>query len=333
MPAGHPPQITGMLVRQTTDIPTRLDDLLPSEFAARLDRLDVLSRKVFAGKLPGERRSKRRGQSVEFDDYRQYSPGDDLRHVDWNVFARLDRFFIKLFREDEDLIVHLVIDDSASMDGGAGEGVPTKAIYARRLAMALGYIGLVNQNRVVVERFGGVRPLRLAPIRGRRQTDRLAAFLLERPEHQQGGAAPEPFDHAMRRIASARSGHGVIVVLSDFLFRGGIERGLNYLHGGSGGGFDACCGQILSPGELDPSTELEQGLRGDVRLTDIETLLAAEVTVSKVLLQHYEQKLKDHVGAISGWCRARRMRHLLLSTAVPVETVVLESLRRQRLVG
>lgn len=322
-----------MLVRQSTDNPTRLEDLLPTEFAARLDRLDVISRKVFAGKMPGERRSKRRGQSVEFDDYRQYAPGDDLRHIDWNVFARLDRFFVKLFREDEDLIVHLVIDASASMNDGASGDIPSKAVYARRMAMALGYVGLVNQNRVVVERFGSGPPRRLAPIRGRRQIDRLAAFLLERDPPLATNESPEPFDAAMRRVASARSGHGVMVVLSDFLFRDNIEKGLNYLHAGPRGGFDSCCLQILSPGELDPAAELEQGLRGDVRLTDIESARAAEITVSRALLKRYDQRLKDHIGAIEGWCRARRMRHVLLSTAAPVESVVLDSLRRQRLVG
>jgi hypothetical protein len=327
-----------VLIRPTPDRPTRLEDLLPAELAARLDRLDVLSRKVFAGKLPGERRSKRRGLSVEFDDYRQYAPGDDLRHVDWNVFARLDRFFIKIFREDEDLVVHLVIDDSASMSGGAGPEIPSKSIYARRLATALGYIGLVNQNRVVVERFGGARPRRLAPIRGRRQLDRLAAFLLE-DEHTEPGRAPTPpeaFDAAMRRITSARAGHGVVVVLSDFLFREGIEKGLNYLAGGLAGGgvgYDGCCLQILSPGELDPSSLLEDGLRGDVRLTDIETGRAAEISITRALIDRYQRRLRAHIADLEGWCRARRMRHVLLGTATPVESVILDSLRRQRLVG
>lgn len=322
-----------MLVRPEHDRPTRLEDLLPAEFASRLDRLDVVSRKVFSGKMPGERRSKRRGQSVEFDDYRQYTPGDDLRHVDWNVFARLDRFFVKLFREDEDLILHLVIDASASMSGGAGESVPSKAVYARRLAMAMGYIGLVNQNRVVAERFGAGPPRRLSAMRGRGNLERLAAFMLERDAV--GAEEPaEGFDHAMRRIASVGSGGpGVLVVLSDFLFRGGIERGLNYLRAGPRGGFDVCCLQILSPGELDPSAELEHGLRGDVRLSDVESARAAEVTVSRALLERYQARLDEHTGMIAGLCKARRMRHVLLSTATPAETVILDSLRRQRLVG
>src|SRR5580765_6674127 len=113
--------------------PSTIDELLGPELLSRLDRLDVLSRKVFAGKLPGERRSRKRGTSVEFDDYRNYVAGDDLRRVDWNVFARLDKFFLKLFREEEDLALHIAIDASASMDAGS----PSKLVFAQRLAMAL----------------------------------------------------------------------------------------------------------------------------------------------------------------------------------------------------
>src|SRR3982074_3127143 len=120
------------------------DALLSSEFMARLDQLDVMSRKLLAGKMKGERRSKRRGQSVEFADYRNYVIGDDLRFIDWNIYARLDRLFLKLFLEEEDLALYVIIDVSKSGDYGH----PHKALYMKRVAAALGYIGLVNYNRV-----------------------------------------------------------------------------------------------------------------------------------------------------------------------------------------
>src|SRR6267143_3318198 len=127
--------------------PTRRDDpLLSSEFMARLDQLDVMSRKLLAGKMKGERRSKRRGQSVEFADYRNYVIGDDLRFIDWNIYARLDRLFLKLFLEEEDLAVHILVDVSKSCDFGD----PNKAMYMKKVAAALGYIGLVNYNRVSI---------------------------------------------------------------------------------------------------------------------------------------------------------------------------------------
>lgn len=322
-----------MRIGQSADTPTTMEDLLPASLAARLDRLDLLSRRVFAGKMPGERRSKRRGQSVEFDDYREYTPGDDLRHVDWNVFARLDKFFVKLFREDEDLVVHIVIDDSPSMNGGALGNAPTKAVYARRLAMAIGYIGLVNQNRVVVERFGGASHRKLTPMRGRRQLDRLAAFLLEPTEPLPPGRTAEPFADAMRRVVSAKTGRGVLVILSDFMFPEGVEQGLGFLGAAGSGGYDVSCMQVLAPGELDPKEEAEHGLRGDIRLTDIETGRASEITVSGPLLDQYRVRLRAFIDRIAEACRARGMRHVLLDTSVPADRVIMDSLRRRRIVG
>src|ERR1700721_171360 len=114
--------------------------LLDPAFLAKLDQLDVLSRKVLAGKLKGERRSKRRGQSVEFADYRNYVIGDDLRFIDWNIYARLERLFLKLFLEEEDLALYVLVDVSKSCDYGN----PNKAHYIKQVAAALGYVGLVN---------------------------------------------------------------------------------------------------------------------------------------------------------------------------------------------
>jgi len=286
-----------------------IEALMGPVLLQRLDRLDVLSRKLFAGKLAGERRSKRRGRSVEFDDYRTYVPGDDLRHIDWNVFARLDRFFVKLFREEEDLALHLILDVSASMNAGT----PNKLVLAARLAMALGYIGLVNHNRVLVSVIGedsarravgdgigargedrGAPPVRtLAPIRGRRNVQRLAAFLLDvfnagdaggvgwAPPHLDAFRAAngtddadrtDPFTAGLRAIARARTGKGVAVVLSDFLIppgpagAAGYRAGLSYLSVGAAGSkgvagvaYDTHCLHVLSPGELDPARERTGG--------------------------------------------------------------------------
>src|SRR4051812_44178683 len=130
----------------TVATPTRSSLLLDPQFMARLDQLDVLSRKLLAGKLKGERRSKRRGQSVEFADYRNYVIGDDLRFIDWNIYARLDKLFLKLFLEEEDLSLYILFDVSKSTDYGQ----PNKSLYIKQVAAALGYIGLVNYNRVTL---------------------------------------------------------------------------------------------------------------------------------------------------------------------------------------
>ena len=123
--------------------------LLDPQFLARLEQLELVSRKIFLGRMKGERRSKKKGQSVEFADYRNYVIGDDLRFLDWNLFARLEKLFIRLFMEEEDLHFYVLIDHSASM----GFGDPTKVLYAKQVAAALGFVGLVNLDRVVVTAF------------------------------------------------------------------------------------------------------------------------------------------------------------------------------------
>src|SRR5947209_1012719 len=153
--------------------PTKQGPLLSPEFLARLEQLELVSRKILLGKLKGERRSKRKGQSVEFADYRNYVVGDDLRHLDWNLFARLDRLFIRLFMEEEDLHLYLLIDNSLSMDFGT----PTKLQYARQVAAALAFVGLVNMDRVRVEVFNNRPAAALAPVRGRRSFGRVIDFL------------------------------------------------------------------------------------------------------------------------------------------------------------
>src|SRR5438477_5608768 len=128
---------------------TQAQALLDPQFLARLEQLELVSRKIFLGRMKGERRSRKKGQSVEFADYRNYVVGDDLRHLDWNLFGRLDKLFIRLFMEEEDLHFYVLIDNSLSMDFGN----PTKLQYAKQVAAALGFIGLVNMDRVVVEAF------------------------------------------------------------------------------------------------------------------------------------------------------------------------------------
>ena len=324
-----------MLSQQSSTRPRSLDELVGKELMARLDRLDVLSRKVFAGKMPGERRSKRRGQSVEFDDFRPYVPGDDLRHIDWNILARLDRLVLKLFREDEDLSLSIILDCSASMDAGE----PSKLVFAHRLAMALGYIGLVNHNRVAIATFGSPNDqgglTRLAPMRGRRNVRRISEFLLAslNPPPASGErrepAPPQDFNSLMRLLALARQGRGVIVLISDMLLPEGYLPGLNFLSGAAG--FDSYLLQVLSPDELDPARQ-ESALLGDLRLTDAETGRASEVTVSAQVIAKYREKLNAHIDGIAHACRARDITHMLVSSDARVEELILDKLRRRGLV-
>src|SRR2546421_1754588 len=176
--------------------------LLDPAFMSRLDQLDLISRKLLAGKLKGERRSKRRGQSVEFADYRNYVVGDDLRFIDWNVYARLDRLFLKLFMEEEDLSLYVLVDVSKSCDFG----IPNKALYLKRVAAALGYIALVNYNRVNVVAMGNGIVAETGALRGRRRVAQMIDFVSKlRPTGESRFAA------AWKRFALANRQKGLLV--------------------------------------------------------------------------------------------------------------------------
>ena len=297
--------------------PQRVDDLIDSRLMSRLERLDVVSRKIFSGRVQGERRSKRRGMSVEFADFRPYVHGDDLRFVDWNIYGRLDRLFMKIFLEEEDLSLVIAIDTSASMDWGT----PNKFEYARRLAMALGYIGLVNHNRVSMCAFGEHSGLlRLSNMRGRRRTREMGEWLLQL---ESGGGGT--FDEAMKTLALSRMGRGVMVVLSDYLFKEGYEGGLRVL---AGRGFDVFATQLLAPEELEPGPN---GLAGDVRLVDLEDEEETEITVSQKLLSGYSETLNRYCGQLREYCVRRDISHMLVDTSTDLEVLLMEYFRRRGL--
>jgi uncharacterized protein (DUF58 family) len=297
-----------------TTTPTS-SSLLDPGFMARLDQLDVISRKILAGKMKGERRSKRRGQSVEFADYRNYVVGDDLRFIDWNVYARLDRLFLKLFLEEEDLAVHVIVDASKSSD----HGTPNKSLYMRQVAAALGYIGLVNYNRVTVAAVNDTLLADTGPLRGRRRVAAMIDFLSKlEPVGGTNLAA------ACKRFALEHRGKGVTIALSDFFDKNGFENGLRYL---ATRGIDFFAIQVLSPQEIDPD------LKGDLRLVDVEDADVAEVSITQPLIRQYKANLNAYCLSVKEWVTRRGGTYLFTSTAVPFETLVLNYLRDRGLVG
>lgn len=332
-----------MLPSQRTERPQRVEDLLDSRLMARLDRFDVRTGKVFPGKLLGERRSKRRGQSVEFEDFRNYSPGDDLRHIDWNVYARLDRLFVKVFLEEEDLAVQIALDVSASMD----TGTPNKLRFAAQTAMALAYIGLVKNNRVGVTLFGkpggwgeeGKGWLHLPEQRGRQKVQRVGQFILEKSwgERTSGTVATGrpgtggDLSDALGTIARTRIGKGVMIVISDFLAEDGYERGLKAL--AAAGGYDTYCVQVLSPGEMEPEKEAGGVVSGDLRLTDIESGRASEVTVTAPVIKRYKQRLAAYIETLNRFCLAHEMSHTVVRSDAKLETLLLETLRKRGVIA
>jgi len=287
--------------------------LLDPEFMNRLDSLDVLSRKILQGKLQGERRSKRRGQSVEFADHRPYVAGDDLRFVDWNIYGRLEQLFLKLFIEEQDLTVHVVVDGSASMTVGE----PSKELFIKKLAAALGYVSLVNNNRVSISVFADGVVGQLANMRGRNYLHQMADFLLTA---QCDGVSQ--FETACRQIASGRIGCGVMVVLSDFLFKEGYDSGLRRLIGRQ---YDLYVIQVLSAQELSPD------FAGDLKLIDIEDADVAEITVSAALVKYYKRNVTAYCNELKDFCSRRGAVYALANSGDSVESLVLNYLRRIRL--
>jgi uncharacterized protein (DUF58 family) len=296
------------------DTATKPAPLLDPQFLARLEQLELVSRKIFLGRLKGERRSKRKGQSVEFADYRNYVIGDDLRFLDWNLFARLERLFIRLFMEEEDLHFYVLIDNSLSMDFGK----PSKLHYAKQVAAALGFIGLVNMDRVVVEAFNDRLTQSLPAIRGRKSLWRLLGFL-DKIEP----AGPSDLKRALRSFSIKCSGKGIVVLLSDLMDKGGYEEALRYLVARQ---LDIYVIQILSQEEIEPDVV------GDLKLVDIEDDDVAEITVSGPLLKRYKQNLAAFRAGVHEFCARRGASYLFTSNQVPFDRLVLNYLRQRGLV-
>lgn len=291
------------------------EELLPPEMLARLDALDVISRKILAGKMRGERRSKRRGQSVEFADFRNYVSGDDLRFIDWNIYARLDKLFLKLFLEEEDLSLYLFVDTSGSME----YGTPNKAMYAKRVAAALAYVGLVHSNRVNVFGISNGQLVESGPLRGRPRVSRMIDFV---NKLSPGGNAE--LGPMLKRFTVSARLRGVAVVVSDFLDKSGFDDSLKYV---AGGRYDLYTVQVLSPQEIDPT------LTGDLRLKDVEDDTEAEVSINQPLIKQYKQTLNAYCLGLKDYVTKRGGTYLFSSTAVPFDTLVLAYLRRRGLLG
>jgi uncharacterized protein (DUF58 family) len=299
-------------VRPTTS--SKNQPLLDPDFMRRLEQLQIVSRKIFAGKFKGERLSRRKGQSAEFADYKNYTVGDDLRFLDWSIYARLDRLFIKLFREEEDLDVTVLIDCSTSMDWGE----PNKFWYGRRLAAALSYVALSNFDRVNLYGLSDTIKASATALRGRTQMHRVLGFLQDLT-----ALGRSDLGEACRRFAIQHRRKGVVIIISDFYDKNGYEEPVRYL---LASGADIYVLQVLSPWELQPE------LAGDLKLIDVEDGDAAEVTVTSALLASYKKTLNGFCQSLHDYCTARGITYMLTGTDVPAERLILNYLRSRGLV-
>lgn len=280
--------------------------LLEPNFLRKLEYLSLVSRRVHRGSTRGEHSVYRRGSSLEFSDYRNYQAGDDIRYLDWNLYSRLDRLFIKQFITEEDLTIHLLIDASASMSSGE------KIEYARKVAAALGYIGIINLDRVAASTFAAGLKGSLPPQRSRQQIFSLFRFL--------EGVIPAGetgFNQSLLAYSKLYKRPGLAIIISDLLDAQGFEQGLKELLYRK---FDIVLIQILSEEEIEPQ------FAGHARLIDLETGAQRSLLIDKQLLSLYRDRTFKFFKRIEEFSMERGIEYLRTSTVVPFEDLILKYL-------
>ncbi len=285
-------------------------DLFDDEFLKKLEYLFLVSKKLFAGKLRADRRTKKVGSGIEFADHRNYTIGDDFRYIDWNLYGRLDKLLLRLFEEEEDLSIYMLLDASLSMR--IGQPAP-KLHYAMKLCAALCYIGLANLDRVSIQPFSDELHERLAPARGRGRIFKVFDFLrsVEPGGRTQLGPCLTLFVQQTKR-------RGMVVVVSDFYDPVGYEEGLNILRYHK---FEPFVIQIFDEREANPR------LHGDLTLIDCETGEPREVTISASLLEAYKREHERYCQELSQFCTSRAISFFRTHTGMPFEDLVLRIFR------
>ncbi len=284
--------------------------LFDEDFQRRIEYLAIVSRRIYSGLLRAERRSKRTGAGIEFADHREYAVGDDFRFLDFNVYQRTGKLLVRLFEEEEDLSVYVLLDSSASM----GFGAPAKLRYGKQLAAALAYVALAHLDRVSVLSFAEAMTGRLPPTRGKNRIFRVFEFLEPLRAEGRTGLAD-----AMRAFAAQNKRRGVAIVISDLYDPAGFEDGINQLRFAK---FEPHVVHLFDRRELSPE------LFGDVQLVDHETGEAREVTVTRAVLERYVEAHADYRRRIEEFCREKQVAYHAVDTSLPFDEVVLRMLRQ-----
>lgn len=284
---------------------THFDD----DFLKRLEYLYVVSRKILAGHQQAKRQTRVVGSGIEFADHRAYSHGDDFRGLDWKIFARTERLFLRLFEEEEDLYIYFLIDCSKSMQLGS----PNKLDYARQVAAALGYIGLSNLDRVSIIPFSSKLDGRLPPSRGKAQIFKIIDFLdkIEAGQHTS-------LEAALKTFVAQNKRRGMAVVLSDFYDPRGFEEGINYLRYFK---FDPVIVHIFDERELNPT------VRGELQMVDCETGDVREVTVTPELVREYREVFEAFGRELEDFCTRKQVLYFRVPIQEAFDDLVLRVFR------
>lgn len=290
-------------------------ELLTPEFLQKLKLLQILSKKVTWGGGPGEHGSPQKGRSLEFADFRNYSLGDDIRYIDWNIYGRLEKLFLKIFVEDVELTVYLLVDASASMS----LGIPEKLHYARQIAASIGYIALSNFDRVALASLDIAVRQYQPPLRGSSSVFHCFRFL----EGMKASGVTN-LGSALIDFGKRKARPGLVIVISDFLQEPDFFEGLSLLL------FKKCSLfliQVLDRAEKEPD------LRGDLKLVDVETDEFREVSMSERLMEIYRRNFSEHCAKIESFCTRRGIGFIQTTTEIPFEDIILRYLRMGRLLA
>jgi len=297
-------------------LPSAIDPTVFDEgFLRQLERLLLVTRRPVRGGLKGVRRSTKRGISVEFADYRDYALGDDLRQLDWNIYARLERLFIKLFIEEEDVTVHILVDASASMDIGA----PNKLLFAKRAAAALAYVGLASYDRVSMAVLQGRVARRFPAVRGKGRIFQVMADVSR--THAAEGSTD--LHAAARHYAAQLRARGPLILISD-LFDPGAAQAIGEL---AGTRCEVVVLHVLAPDEIDPP------LAGELRLLDAETAGGVDITADLGTLDAYKRRLTAWREELEQASAKRRAAYVPVDSTLPLADLVFAELRRRRVLA
>jgi len=288
---------------------TAEDELFDEGFMARLAWLEIVAKRAIQGRDRGERRLRRLGAGLEFADHRRYSPGDDFRHIDWNVYQRLGKLLLRLYEEDEDLTVYVLVDTSASMGLKGGE----RFQQARQLAAALAYIALANLDRASVVAIGEEAGPRFVPARGKAQLFPILGFLRD----LRSGGCTRLAD-SVRSFVSRAPRRGVVVLVSDLYAEDGYAEGLSLLRYHH---FDPLVLHLTDGGELQTAG------RGEVSLVDCETGVTREITLTPAVLARYEEARQTWRAEVEAFCLSQQIPYLEVVAGRPMEDVVVDLLR------
>jgi uncharacterized protein (DUF58 family) len=291
------------------------EPLFDADFIRKLEYLNLVAKKVFSGILRAERQTYKKGVSLEFSDYRNYSIGDDFRRIDWHIYARLEEFFIKLFREEENLVMNIFLDASRSMD----YGLQNKLVHAKRLAAALAYIGMANMDSVTLHVFSDNLVDEVRGLRGRGKIFPLMRFL-----ERLAPVGTTDLLRTMKAFTSQVKRRGLDIIISDFYDLDTYKpalKALKYVK------HDVYVLHVVDSLEENPR------LRGDLRLLDIEDDAMKEITVTDRLIGRYQRDFGAHCDGLESFCRKNEFGYVRALTSVPFDELVLKILRREGLVA